>query len=379
MVAAAGVEVIVTRQSESKPPTAHVASLDTSCSSTFGSTTAPQTESSPGDGSSASGEVSDEPARFDADEYLPRSTSSAMPDLRAEFVPRLKARVHQALSAAELSRITLDDLTFRPLQEDDFDEMIALHTEWFPVSYSEAFYKRSVRGQLFTLVATISRAQDSSGDSTSFDMSRPAGCRSEEALLGMITMSTCCEHHARDIDSVLAGDCTTLCDAISQDAVDDDGELTKTGCLAYILTLGVVDGFRRKGLAGELLRRMIQHVDRHMVHVQAVYLHVITYNTAAIRLYESLGFKRVAQFANFYSLQGTPYDSYLYALYRHGGRPPWTWRLRQFLGVGTNLSWKEWVFSAWSSLAFWKGNDDRSLASDSPPHKQAPSLEEAIP
>merc|ERR1719261_2012032 len=101
------------------------------------------------------------------------------------------------------------------------------------------------------------------------------------------------------------------------------------GALAYILTLGVVEGFRRRGLARELLRRSIQHVDRHMPEVQAVYLHVVTYNDAAIQLYESARFVRLERFENFYNLHGSPYDSFLYALYIHHDRHAWKMRLWQ--------------------------------------------------
>merc|ERR1712062_284313 len=83
-----------------------------------------------------------------------RNTSSAMPDLESPNVPSLKARVHQRLSAAECAKIPLSALHFRQLRPEDFDEMIALHTEWFPVSYDKNFYTKSVQGDFFTLVAS---------------------------------------------------------------------------------------------------------------------------------------------------------------------------------------------------------------------------------
>mmetsp|Transcript_11865 Transcript_11865/g.32038 ORF Transcript_11865/g.32038 Transcript_11865/m.32038 type:complete len:381 (-) Transcript_11865:175-1317(-) len=301
-----------------------------------------------------------------ADAHLPLSGSSAMPDLSSPNVPRLKARVHQRLSVAECEKIPLSALRFRPLRHEDYDEMIALHTEWFPVSYDEAFYKKSVSGELFTWVATYCRPGNSASSSSEAP-SRPASGNSsdpsvapggsspaneieEEDLLGMLTMSTSCEHHGDDIQSILGADCTAICKHASVGADTS----TPAGCLAYILTLGVVDGFRRRGLARELLRRMVEHVERNILQVQAVYLHVVTYNGAAIKLYESMNFCRIAQFSSFYLLHGKPYDSFLYACYVHGGRPPWMWRLRNFFGIGLNASWRDWVVSAWSSLWRWE-------------------------
>merc|ERR1711879_769325 len=176
----------------------------------------------------------------------------------------------------------------------------------------------------------------------------------DESLLGIITISVCCEHHSDDIMTVLGGDCATLCSQIPSPEPRsqglEEGQASSAGCLAYILTLGVVDGYRRKGLARELLRRSIEHVRRNMPFVQAVYLHVVTYNDAAIQLYESMKFLRIAHFQQFYQLHGKPYDSYLYAVYVNNGRPPWKFRWRTFLGMGLATTLWTGFVSAWSSL-----------------------------
>merc|ERR550532_469644 len=183
----------------------------------------------------------------------------------------------------------------------------------------------------------------------------------------MITMSTMCEHHCDDITTVLGADCATACKRKPR-PLDPLGTADEAGAgsLAYILTLGVADGFRRRGLARELLRRAVAHVNRSLPHVQAVYLHVVTYNSAAIHLYESMKFLRIGQFPSFYFLHGQPYDSFLYALYLHSGRPPWKWRLRSLLGLGPGASWREWVLCAWSSLWRHEGLADRRQDVEAP-------------
>jgi len=284
-----------------------------------------------------------------------------MPDPNSANVPRLKARVHQRLSAADCARIPLGAIRFRPLKAEDYDEMVALHTEWFPVSYDEAFYTKSVQGEIFTLVASYSPSQQAENQQTQCSCMEGGSASStaaDEDLLGMITMSTACEHHCDDIPSVLGADCASICGRPPLRAADgrpltEETCLAGSGSLAYILTLGVAEEFRRRGLARELLRQAVSHVGTRLPQVQAVYLHVVTYNLAAIQLYESMKFLRIGQFQSFYYLHGQPYDSFLYALYVNGGRPPWKVRLRNFLGLGVTNTWREWMICAWSSL--WRG------------------------
>eukprot|EP00933_Yihiella_yeosuensis_P039413 TRINITY_DN33415_c0_g1_i1.p1 TRINITY_DN33415_c0_g1~~TRINITY_DN33415_c0_g1_i1.p1 ORF type:complete len:325 (+),score=73.35 TRINITY_DN33415_c0_g1_i1:105-1079(+) len=287
---------------------------------------------------------------------LPLSTSSAMPDLSAATVPRLKARVHNQLSSPELAQLPLSKVRFRSLRTEDMEEMIALHTEWFPLAYDHWFYEKSVGGELSSLVATYNpsweldaSAPASTGSSSSSSAS-PLAKKEEECILGMITLSTYCQHHLEDIKHVLGADCEAICRRHGVDA--EEGQAS--GSIAYILTLGVAEGFRRRGLAKQLLKRSIAHVDQNMPKIQAIYLHVVTYNTAAIQLYEATNFQRLEHFPSFYLLQGSYYDSFLYALYLHGASPPWRlqWQRMWKKGIGSILT--ELASSAWSLL--WRAD-----------------------
>eukprot|EP00933_Yihiella_yeosuensis_P034481 TRINITY_DN27971_c0_g1_i1.p1 TRINITY_DN27971_c0_g1~~TRINITY_DN27971_c0_g1_i1.p1 ORF type:complete len:370 (+),score=65.19 TRINITY_DN27971_c0_g1_i1:77-1186(+) len=324
------------------------------------------------------------------DSHLPLSSSSAMPDLNAATVPRLKARVHSYLNSPEVANLPLSKVQFRPLRSEDLDEMMALHKEWFPVAYDQPFYEKSVQGELLSLVATYSPScEESAGENSSSGLEQTPN----ECILGMITMSTFCEHHSEDIKHVLGGDCEVMCthkpsgatsssvsgptvansnrspmnesDAIkAAKALAEEGK--SQGAVAYILTLGVADGFRRRGLAKELLRQSILHVEQHMLHVKAVYLHVVTYNDAAVKLYESMGFQRIEHFPAFYVLHGSNYDSFLYALYLHGGSPPWKWKLRHAWSKGVASTLSEVASTSWSALTpLWKGGGNSKLAARS--------------
>mmetsp|Transcript_33741 Transcript_33741/g.96783 ORF Transcript_33741/g.96783 Transcript_33741/m.96783 type:complete len:322 (-) Transcript_33741:113-1078(-) len=285
----------------------------------------------------------------------PKSTSSAMPDHSSPSVPCLRAKVHQILSAAECQMIPLSALRFRPVEADDHKEMVALHTEWFPVTYDEGFYTKCLNGEIFTIAATYTASGGAHGSSASSSASPSAGSgEAEEHLLGLITMSTSCDFHGDDIGHVLGADCDALCRS-------PPGSIAMPcGRLAYILTLGVTDGFRRRGLAKELLKRSVMHVHRNMLHVDAIYLHVVSYNEPAIHLYESSRFMQINKFVAFYQLHGKPYDSLLYAYYLHEGRPPWKLRIKNMLSAG-----REWVVSAWCSM--WGAEQQKQLAEPAEP------------
>jgi ribosomal protein S18 acetylase RimI-like enzyme len=112
----------------------------------------------------------------------------------------------------------------------------------------------------------------------------------------------------------------------------------------YIMTLGTSREFRRVGLGSILVNRVVDMIkSKH--ECGALYLHVITYNETAIKLYERLDFSRVKKiigegtsalnleqdfmsfiltlsvyylFSGYYTINSVNYDCYLYARYFHG-------------------------------------------------------------
>ena len=73
--------------------------------------------------------------------------------------------------------------------------------------------------------------------------------------------------------------------------------------LAYIQTLEVAAAHRKRGIAGELLRRMEESAKSAGAHV--IWLHVAESNTSAIRLYLAHGFSEQGREENFYA-KGLP-------------------------------------------------------------------------
>ncbi|XP_025099383.1 N-alpha-acetyltransferase 60-like [Pomacea canaliculata] len=95
--------------------------------------------------------------------------------------------------------------------------------------------------------------------------------------------------------------------------------------VAYILSLGVVDDFRRNGIASLLLDSLLSYLtSKEASGCKAVYLHVLATNTVAIRFYERRNFRPHSFLPFYYSIQGKPRDGYSYVLYINGGQPPWS-------------------------------------------------------
>ena len=114
------------------------------------------------------------------------------------------------------------------------------------------------------------------------------------------------------------------------------------GKLFYIMTLGTVTAYRHFGLATRLVEQVLETMVHRDVDMGTVYLHVITSNDAAIRFYETkLGFWRVQEIADYYTIEGEQYNCYLYARYFHGNRG----HLDLFKVVS------RWVSTLWSSIS----------------------------
>ena len=57
---------------------------------------------------------------------------------------------------------------------------------------------------------------------------------------------------------------------------------------------------------------------------KAVYLHVLTTNSAAMQFYERKHFSQFRFLPLYYAINGSYKDGFSYVLYINGGEPPWT-------------------------------------------------------
>ena len=84
-----------------------------------------------------------------------------------------------------------------------------------------------------------------------------------------------------------------------------------------ILFIGIGDEeCRNKGLGKEALNLLIDYGFNEM-NFYKLQLHVIEYNKAAIKLYESLGFVREGLYRGYIYRDGRRYHMYLYGLFKN--------------------------------------------------------------
>jgi [ribosomal protein S18]-alanine N-acetyltransferase len=85
-------------------------------------------------------------------------------------------------------------------------------------------------------------------------------------------------------------------------------ERVGAGWRGYVVTLDVAEEWRRRGLAGMLMREAEARVAA--AGGRWMELHVFTGNAAAIRFYERLGYERIGMIRRFYGAAGL--DAFVY-------------------------------------------------------------------
>jgi histone acetyltransferase MCC1 len=188
----------------------------------------------------------------------------------------------------------------RMIQPQDRVVIQRLHEEWFPVLYQDEFFDELVQGRmigsgdpLFTRLA-IENDHDHDGDHQHEEEEE------EERIVGCVVGSFVNAH---------------LLSRFMQDLLINNLHVHPR--MFYIMTLGCVSSARRTGLASTMIEECLAAVEQD-VQCGVVYLHVKIDNIAAIRMYEKLGFHRVTEIKNYYTIDETLHNCFLYAKYFHG-------------------------------------------------------------
>lgn len=84
------------------------------------------------------------------------------------------------------------------------------------------------------------------------------------------------------------------------------------------MTLGVIDEFRKKGIGKILIDRLYEECQQYS-EIKFIYLHVISYNEAAIRFYEKNAFKLLETIDNYYHIENNTYQAKVLGIYINGG------------------------------------------------------------
>jgi ribosomal protein S18 acetylase RimI-like enzyme len=225
-------------------------------------------------------------------------------------------------------------ISFRRIQPKDRMQIQALHEEWFPVEYQQEFYDDLCSHQrmchsghaLYTVVAVIPKQKRNHNRTSSMDNNETD--TSDEQIIACLVGCVLSAHKLNDNSRQM------LVPAWPH----------RHSRLFYIMTLGTVTKYRHLGLATQLVQQVMETVVSRDQEMGTVYLHVITMNEAAIRFYEDkLRFWKVQEIPDYYTIDGEPYNCYLYARYFHGNRG--------HLGFFNVVS--QWISSLWSSFSYY--------------------------
>lgn len=99
----------------------------------------------------------------------------------------------------------------------------------------------------------------------------------------------------------------------------------------YVMTLGVIDEMRSKGLARRLLDQIIEYTTANP-KIQMISLHVVGYNKRAINFYRKNGFALLENLEEHYHIMGQEYSGLKLGYFVNGGQRregwiPWIKRL----------------------------------------------------
>eukprot|EP00741_Cyanophora_paradoxa_P008261 tig00001278_g7991.t1 len=242
-------------------------------------------------------------------------------------------------------------MEFRPLLPDDMAEMKALHVECFPISYEDDFYWNSVYGRGIVSFAAVDRnaAAPPLASLASSGAPQPPPEQQWRAVGVQEQIYAAAAGPGRPgtpppvgVPQARRGRLAGVATLSIDRGLLGFSPLER--CLGYILTLGVTQDYRRRGVARALLGRLVAHCES-IASCRAVYLHTAAENEAAARFYEQNGFQAVRRLERFYTIDGRPCDALLFLRYVNGGRPSCAlsdvgeWVAEGARGVARALRW----------------------------------------
>lgn len=172
------------------------------------------------------------------------------------------------------------DVRMRRLRPSDRRRAVALHERCLPVRYDADFYRRATTGRLLTVA-----------------------CEREGEIVGIVVARVQSQAQ-RTSDSALV-------------------EPTVWGGeLLYLMTVVVEPEHRRCGIATLLISRLVCDACKRFENLQAVFLHVLDTNWAALRFYEAGGFHRHETLRHYYRIQGMPRNALVLVKYLNSSGPP---------------------------------------------------------
>lgn len=205
------------------------------------------------------------------------------------------SNVHRLLKEATSVSTSI---SYRELRDGDLKNLRDLNKEWFPVNYGDLFYERIKEKKSRGWVAEC--------------------CISTKKYTDLHVIVGAVVYEYTPAQSIFQKDSW-------REVLYNDSQAL------YVMTLGVIDEFRGKGIASTLLDKILQEASED-ARVKYVNLHVVSYNPARY-FYEKRGFERVEELPEYYRINGTLYDAIYYVMFVNGAkrRLGWLEWLRSFL------------------------------------------------
>lgn len=212
--------------------------------------------------------------------------SDAWPE---EIKQETHSNVHELLASIKDS-VTISDITFRPFEKQDLQELKNLHKEWFPIEYDNRYYETATTSPNSIALGAFYNKQ---------------GRRKRTLIVGAILARF--EYDDSVSDTINhRGLCYKLARAFNC--------FRKSDIILYIMTFGVVDELRRLGIGSKLLKQCIETGREKIPNCKGVSLHVIEYNKSAIAFYKKQGYTQIGCNKEYYSIKGKRHAGYTFGM-----------------------------------------------------------------
>ena len=197
------------------------------------------------------------------------------------------------------TKINPEDIIYKPLTLADIEEIENLHKEWFPIEYDHRYFQKifiNKHNSYFTIGAYYKIKNDKNED--------------KEIILGLAM----CQFRPVS-EYFIKHTSPESIEEICKNIDFNEEVLSYLNCedyhCVYIMTIGVLDEFRRLHIGSKLINHIIEKALWDTLCI-GIYLDVIYYNECAIKFYEKNNFRKATKLNNFYDLNGEKYDANVY-------------------------------------------------------------------
>ena len=201
------------------------------------------------------------------------------------------SEIHKKLLNIEINP---DLITYHQINISYIEEVIILHKEWFPVEYERNYFKEVLTNKnnnFYNIAAFYPIDNKENMIAIALceiqNINRKFKYHSSFDILNKINNNIGFFENIRRIIELKEFLCT------------------------YIMTLGIIDEFRRHKIGSKLIENIIER-SLEEEFIKCVYLDVITYNQPAINFYINNGFTNITTIHNYYNLKNKYFDSYVF-------------------------------------------------------------------